>query len=498
MSAVRCACIGALLFTGAAATHPAMAYDPAHRDDLSATDKNRVAAVLSQPPSLVSPHPFEIRSAGAATLFGTASDLDFETPAANLTDEAGLEFELGKALFEKLWVESPASTKASDGLGPLYNARSCSGCHEANGRGAPPDDSDRTSMLVRLSVPGPPAPGQLRVPEPVYGGQFHPLAITGIPAEGRFSIEWTEQLLTLTDGTEVQLRSPRYRFHDLAYGPLHKDTLTSGRIAPPMIGLGLLEAIHPGDLLANADPDDRDGDGISGQVHWVTDIVSGEKAPGRFGWKATHPSVVQQSADAFLNDLGLSTPLLPMPQGDCTAAQILCRAAPDGEQTELGTGEAPETVLTLTTLYAANLAVPQRRNVEAAEVLRGKALFQQIGCAGCHIPGYVTSRAARADHLRFQLIWPYTDLLLHDMGEGLADQRPVGAASGREWRTPPLWGIGLSAQINGNRTFLHDGRARNLLEAILWHGGEAQKARDAVTGLSSNHRSDLLAFLESL
>ena len=435
MPVARSACIGALIFTGVVLTPPAAAYDPAHRDDLSASDKNRVAAILSLPPSTVSPHPFEIRSAGAATLFGAASDLDFLTAAVNLPDGTGLEFELGKALFEKLWVESPASTEASDGLGPLYNARSCSGCHEANGRGAPPDDGSnpRTSMLVRLSIPGSPAPGQLRVPEPVYGGQFHHLAITGIPAEGRFAIDWQEHIITLADGTSVQLRRPRYQFYDLAYGPLHKNTLVSGRIAPPMIGLGLLEAIHPGDLLANADPDDSDGDGISGRVHWITDMSSGQKAPGRFGWKATHPSVVQQSADAFLNDLGLSTPLLPIPQGDCTAAQILCQAAPHGEQAALGIGEAPENVLNLTTFYAANLAVPQRRNPQSAQVLRGKALFQQIGCAGCHIPGYVTSREGngRASALS-------TDLALHRFTAPRYGGRPGRSAPRRRRLRPGM------------------------------------------------------------
>ncbi len=264
-----------------------------------------------------------------------------------------------------------------------------------------------------------------------------------------------------------------------------------------MIGLGLLEAIHEADILARADVDDADGDGISGKPSWVRDH-HGQRALGRFGWKASTPSVLEQSAGAFSGDIGISTPLQPDPWGECTATQTACRQAPTGVQPHLGNTEAPDPVLDLVTFYGRNLAVPARRDVENSTVLAGKALFYQAGCAGCHTPKYVTRRDAAQKGHAFQLIWPYTDLLLHDMGEGLADGQTVGDATGREWRTPPLWGIGLTETVNGHTYFLHDGRARNLLEAILWHGGEARTARDRVVAMTADERSALLRFLESL
>ena len=276
------------------------------------------------------------------------------------------------------------------------------------------------------------------------------------------------------------------------------DVMLSPRVAPPMIGLGLLEAVHPGDVFAGADPDDADGDGISGRPSVVDDPDTGQRRLGRFGWKASTPSVRLQTARAFSADIGISTPDVPDPWGDCTARQPACRTKPSGVQPGLGDTEAPEPVPELVTFYAANLAVPARRDVDDPEVLRGKALFHGAGCAACHTPKFVTRRDADRPEHRFQLIWPYTDLLLHDMGEGLADHRPVGGASGREWRTPPLWGIGLTGTVSGHTYLLHDGRARGLLEAVLWHGGEALASRDAVAAMEPPERAALLRFLESL
>jgi CxxC motif-containing protein (DUF1111 family) len=296
----------------------------------------------------------------------------------------------------------------------------------------------------------------------------------------------------------VTLRKPTYGVTNLAYGPMAEGVMISPRVAPPMIGLGLLEDVPAEDILAHADPDDADGDGISGKPNHVLDPESGKVMLGRFGWKAGAATIRAQSASAFAGDLGISTPLVNRPHGDCTEAETECLAMPTGEQERLGVSEAPDPVLDLVTFYSQNLGVPQRRDVGDADVLAGKAAFYGAGCVSCHVPKYVTSRQAPTEGHRFQLIWPYTDLLLHDMGEDLADHRPEGDADGYEWRTPPLWGIGLTETVSGHTEFLHDGRARNLTEAILWHGGEAQAARDAFADMSKPERDALLKFLESL
>lgn len=230
----------------------------------------------------------------------------------------------------------------------------------------------------------------------------------------------------------------------------------------------------------------------------VRDPETDELTLGRFGWKASNATVRAQVADAFSGDLGISTPLMPQHYGDCTPAQQACRDAPHGAQERLGPVEAPDPVLGLVTFYSRNLAVPVRRDADDPQVLQGKSQFYAWGCAACHNPKFVTSRKADQPELRFQLIWPYSDLLLHDMGEGLADNSPVGDASGSEWRTPPLWGIGLTDTVSGKGYYLHDGRARSLLEAVVWHGGEAQAARDNVVAASPDERNALIRFLESL
>ena len=273
------------------------------------------------------------------------------------------------------------------------------------------------------------------------------------------------------------LEKPIYSLTDLSFGPIAPDAMMSPRVAPPMIGLGLLEAIHESDILAAADPDDADGDGISGRVSQVADDETGEHGIGRFGWKAESVSLAQQTARAFASDMGISSPLIPIATGDCTRAQHECLAAPTGVQDAFGPTEASRTLFDLIVFYTGTVAPPTRRDIDDAQVLAGKTLFYNAGCIACHRPKYVTRRDATNPAHRFQLIWPYTDLLLHDMGEGLADHRPTTVASGREWRTAPLWGIGLTETVSGHTRFLHDGRARNLTEAILWHGGEAEAAR---------------------
>ena len=478
-----------------------------HRDDLSEKDRAKAARVLQAPADFEKPELFEPMQGGAGTSTRRPNRDAFSHSNTNLNFEEQHTFKVGNGLFKKLWASSPSSTQASDGLGPLYNARSCQGCHLKDGRGRPPRPGDEAvSLFLRLSVP-PETEAQrealaakkiLSVPEPTYGGQFQAFAVPGLSGEGKFDIEFEEIEVPLNGGETVTLQKPLYKVRNLGFGEMHPETMFSPRVAPPMIGLGLLQAIHPGDIEALADPDDLDGDGISGKISKVRDPQSGELTIGRFGWKASNPTIRAQTASAFAGDIGISTPDRPDNYGDCTEAQVECRALPHGEQAQLGISEAPDPVMDLVTFYSENLAVPMRRDVDESQVLRGKQIFYEAGCVSCHQPKYVTSREAENTAHRFQLIWPYTDLLLHDMGDGLADNRPVGDASGREWRTPPLWGIGLTETVNNHTRFLHDGRARNLLEAVLWHGGEAEPARKAVVSLLPEDRQSLIRFLESL
>jgi len=445
---------------------------------------------------------------GGATSLKKINRNSFSHPSANMRLTKRLDFSVGNGFFKRIWVSAPASTKSADGLGPIYNAKSCQRCHLKDGRGHTPNgnwpDDTAVSMFLRLSIP--PQTAEQRealaenrisvVPEPTYGGQLQDFAIQGHVAEGRMHIEYQTRTVVLADGTEVALRVPTYSVTNLGYGPMHADAMLSPRVSPPMIGLGLLQAIDARDILGQADPDDADGDGISGKANRVWSSELGEATLGRFGWKAGQPSLRLQSSGAFNGDIGISVPLAPAPSGDCTPAQTACLAAPHGGSARHGGVEAGAEVMDLVTFYATNLAVPARRDVGEPEVLAGKKVFYEVGCIACHTPQYMTG--AGAPEQAGQHIWPYTDLLLHDMGEGLADGRPEGRATGSEWRTPPLWGIGLTETVNGHTQFLHDGRARNLLEAILWHGGEAEAAKIAVTELPAGARASLLRFLESM
>lgn len=470
-------------------------------------EQARIAAVTRPTTDFSQPEQYETHPAGAATSFKAVNRDAYSQPSANMSFEREMDFKIGNGFFRKVWVSAPSSTQASDGLGPLYNARACQNCHLKDGRGAPPaanyPDDTAVTLFLRLSIPPQTdaeraelAAGRRDViPEPTYGGQLQNFSVQGLPAEGQMHIDYTEQPVTLADGTVVSLRLPRYSVTHLAYGPLHPETLLSPRIAPPMIGLGLLEAIPEDAILAHADPDDTDKDGISGRPNRVWSMARQQLLLGRFGWKAGQPSVLEQSAGAFNGDMGISTPLLTANSGDCTAVQVDCLHAPHGGDPAL---EVSQKVLDLVDFYSRNLAVPARRKLDDPTVLHGKRVFYESGCTGCHTPKFVTRRDAERPEQSFQLIWPYSDLLLHDMGEGLADHRPEAQADGREWRTPPLWGIGLTETVSGHTHFLHDGRARNLLEAILWHGGEAEAARQRVVALNRADREALLAFLNSL
>jgi CxxC motif-containing protein (DUF1111 family) len=455
--------------------------------------------------------PGEDRPGGAATSRASTDNANaFSLSSGNMPFAEEFRFKIGNGVFKKIWVSAPASTKSSDGLGPLFNAKSCQGCHIKDGRGHPPranwPEDDAISMLMRLSIPGDPLPPEkARLglladtrPEPTYGSQLQDLSIQGHAAEGKIHIDYTENRVTLSGGETVRLRKPAYSIGHPAYGPLHPDTQLSPRIAPPMIGLGLLEAIPQDAILARADPEDKNGDGISGRPNWVRE---GDVPAhlGRFGWKAGNAAIAQQAAEAFAGDMGISSPLLAKASGDCTQSQPTCLGAPSGNTPPESGAEINKELFDLVVFYSQNLGVPARRDPKSATVLRGKAQFGALGCASCHTPSHSTGEAAGGNpHLSGQTIWPYTDLLLHDMGDGLADNRPEREAGGREWRTPPLWGIGLTRIVSGHTFFLHDGRARSLLEAVLWHGGEAQRARDGFAALPKSERDALITFLNSL
>ncbi|MES0863111.1 di-heme oxidoredictase family protein [Ruegeria sp. SCPT10] len=469
-------------------------------------EQDRISKVTTPPLDFSAPQRFEDLPGGAATVRVRNDANAFSQPSRNLSFEQELDFKVGNGLFRKIWVSSPSSTLASDGLGPLYNARSCQRCHIKDGRGHTPNGPDDTaiSMFLRVSIPGAAEGGYAEIadyiatlPEPTYGGQMQDFALAGYSAEYRLDISYEEIPITLSEGETASLRSPTYHAADLGYGPLHPDAMLSPRVAPQMIGLGLLEAIPVADLLAKADPDDTDGDGISGRPNIVWSMEYDAPMMGRFGHKAGMPTVMEQSAAAFAGDIGIASPLFPTPYGDCTDKQIDCVQAPHGDDDDRGF-EIDQVGMDLVAFYSRNLGVPGRRDVDDPEVLRGKEVFHSSGCVSCHTPSNVTHRMEDREEHSFQLIWPYTDLLLHDMGEGLADNRPEARATGREWRTPPLWGIGLTERVSGHTEFLHDGRARNLLEAILWHGGEAQAARDEVVSMPKSDRDALIRFLESL
>jgi len=473
----------------------------------------RIANVVAPTSDFSKPEAFESNPAGAATVRARTDADAFSQFSANLSFEEELEFKLGNGLFKKLWVSSPSSTLASDGLGPLYNARSCQRCHLKDGRGHPPEgpEDDAVSMFLRVSVPAEDPvevtaieafllslgdDGPRTRPDPVYGGQLQDFGVAGHPAEYQLGVTWEDVPVEL-NGETVTLRKPTWTADDLGYGPLADGAMLSPRVAPQMIGLGLLEAIPAADILAQEDPDDANGDGISGRAQIVWSFEFDRPMLGRFGYKAGAPTVREQTASAFAGDIGISSPMFPSAWGDCTEAQATCRTAPHGDG-DVREQELDAQGLDLVTFYSRNLGVPARRDPDDPAVLNGKRIFHEAQCTACHTPKYVTHRLENQDAQSFQLIWPFTDLLLHNMGEGLADNRPEGRASGREWKTPPLWGIGLTPQVNGHSYYLHDGRARNLLEAVLWHGGEAQTARDHVAGLTPEDRADLIKYLESL
>lgn len=419
---------------------------------------------------------------GGQTTIEDASSEAFEQPAPHLDPLTTELFRAGGAFFKLYWVTTPVSTTQTDGLAPLFNARSCESCHFKNGRGQPPQAAQEAPMGLVLQLSLPQANND---PDPTYGRQLQDQESA---REGIMALTYSDLNGQFADGTSYTLQVPTYVITGLAYGSLDPQVSLSPRISPQLAGLGLLEAISDEDLLALSDPNDLNGDGISGRVNLVWDVVNQTERIGRFGWRAEHPTLAQVVGHALSEDMGITSPLFP--RENCTPNQPIC---PTQALTEMTLQDLLEV-----TAYVSALAVPAQREAQSPQVQAGAALFEEASCSGCHVPTFLTGQHPSIPVLSSQTIHPYTDLLLHDMGDGLADRDLAGQITQREWRTPPLWGIGLFQTVGGHTFYLHDGRARDLNEAILWHGGEAQASLEAYLGMTSEEREALLAFLRSL
>lgn len=417
----------------------------------------------------------------------------FGNALTNLTSDETDKFVIGNSFNRNNWVIAPSSTAARDGLGPLLNASSCAGCHALDGKGNPFQTDGigiSQAMLFRLSIQGQGIHGEPK-DDPNYGGQFNPKSIPNVDAEGEVSVTYEEIAGKYPDGTAYSLRKPTYKFTNLNYGAMN-GTMISPRIAPSMIGMGLLDAVSEKTILANVDVNDANGDGISGRANYVWDEKNQKKSIGKLGWKANQPSVEQQTAGAFNGDIGITSNLFPN-EGLTTFQKQKYGNLPNG-----GTPEIDEAILQNVVFYIKSLAVPARRKWTDSDVLTGKQLFIKANCSGCHLSKMETSEYDSPKYLAKQTIRPYSDLLLHDMGVDLADNRPDFEATGLEWRTAPLWGIGLQKTVNKHTYMLHDGRARNVEEAILWHAGEATNSRNSYMKLSKDERDKVLKFIDSL
>ena len=453
------------------------------------------------------PEEFEELSGGDGTVKVNNKN-SFSLPMKNLRADQKIDFLIGNGLFKREWLPAPSIKTSSDGLGPFFNASSCQGCHIKDGRGHPPnltlDFDDSVSMVFHLSIPPQTEDdvnllnaNQIKsIDDPMYGGQLSDFAIGDLLPEGQIEINYEFIPVAFDNGTVVTLSKPIYSIKELNYGNLHPNIQISVRVAQPMIGLGLIQSIDPNDILANQDPDDENNDTVSGVANVVWDNSLNSTNLGLFGWKAAQPSIRQQSADAFHNDMGLSSVHYPN-ASNCSEKQTQRNQFENGndlnDDFELSSGQ-----INLIEFYSSHLAVPARRDHDNEKVLAGKKIFYESGCTSCHTPKFITAKSNYSSALSEQLIWPYSDFLLHDLGDDLADESSAFKASGREWRTQPLWGIGLTETVNGHTKFLHDGRANNLLEAILWHGGEAESSKQKILKLSVEEVENLIKFIESL
>jgi CxxC motif-containing protein (DUF1111 family) len=406
----------------------------------------------------------------------------------NLSNEELDKTLLGQSFFRIPWVEAPSATTARDGLGPLFNANTCIHCHPKNGAGRvfKRDGTIHRSLLFRLSKIENLSKEEIElskkngfVPDPIYGNQFSIHSTLPTVPEGKMVVEYSEKNITYPDGTKTSLRVPKYSVSNLNYGSMN--SVISARIAPPLIGMGHLNKIPKEAILKNEDIEDKNGDGISGKAQWVYSHETNRTELGRFTWKASAPTQKHQTAGAFNNDMGITSPIFP--NENCTSSQIECVKMGKVSRFEHDiTAERLEAVSS----YISNHKVPIPKQINK----QGKKLFTQIGCAKCHVDKFVTIDGI--------LIRPYSDLLLHDMGEGLADKRSEFLANGNEWRTQPLWGISYRKTTSGETNFLHDGRARSIEEAILWHGGEAEKIKNSFMNLEEVERKEILEFLNKL
>lgn len=418
--------------------------------------------------------------AGGETTVLTNTSNAYGTPASNLVGGDLAQHLIGDQLFEAVYVTAPS--KVNPGLGPLLNNSSCISCHPKDGRAPFPEDINaRSGFFLRASIPGQTEYGG-PIPVPGFGLQIQNHAIYGIQPEAKYKVAFSTITEVLADGTKVLLRKPEYSLID-TYMPIPSNILLSPRIGPPVFGLGLLEAIPEVDILSRIDATDKNKDGIYGKANYVYDVVSGQKKLGRFGWKANTATLVEQCAAAFVNDMGITNYLFPIESS--------------GSNHLHDEPEITKDIVDNVTFYTQTLAVPASRFHQKESVRRGAQLFEQVDCAKCHTPKQKTGYSA-IKALAYQTIYPYTDMLLHDMGEDLSDNRSDFMATGREWKTRPLWGIGFQHLVNGHTQFLHDGRAQNLTEAILWHGGEAVQSKNKFKKLSKREREDLLDFLNSL
>ncbi len=455
-----------------------------------ATDTELRARLLAIP---VSPN------LGGDTTVVTTGPRAFRSIATNAPNREVAPFLFGQRIFDVVWDHQPILHPLLDGRGPMFHRTACRECHEGNGRGEPPETTavaPMKSMLIRISLDGV-GPNGGPVPVPNYGDQLQDRSVNGVAAEGLVGVTYEEVPGTFADGTPFSLRKPTVRIENLGYGAFPDGVRLSARVAQPVIGLGLLQAIPEATLRGLADPDDSNGDGISGRMNWVFDADSKQMAPGRFGWKANVASLRHQNAGAALGDMGLTSPVFP--DELCEPAQTACQAESKrvAAVTQADAPEISPELFDAMETYMLLLAVPRQRNADDPAVQRGQGIFRAIGCVGCHMPTMVAGKSTTSA-LSEQVFHPFSDLLLHDMGEGLADNRSDYLASGREWRTQPLWGIGLTEDVSGFDLHLHDGRARSPTEAILWHGGEAQGPRENFRNLPKSAREDLLAFLGSL
>lgn len=421
---------------------------------------------------------------GGTTLFSVTSNA-YRTPAPNLASADMAMHLMGDVDFESVFVTAPSSI--NQGLGPIFNNSSCISCHPRDGRAPFPTLlSSRSGLLLRTSMFGTDEHGG-PVPVPGFGVQLQNQAIFGYEPEVTYSVTFTEIKETLADGTVISLRKPSFSIAN-SYMPMPGGAMLSPRIGPPVFGLGLLEAIPEADILAMQDIADADGNGISGKANYVWDPLLKQTIVGRFGWKANTGTIRSQCAAAYVEDMGITNVIFDKETG---------HGQTNGSD---GLGDDPElaaAILDQVVLYCKTLAVPAPRGIDKQQVKDGAAIFEKIACAQCHKPQQKTGYS-EISAISFQTFYPYTDMLLHDMGEGLSDNRPDFLAGGSEWKTRPLWGIGLTQLVNGHTDFLHDGRAKNLTEAILWHGGEALQSKEKFKLLSKKDREALLAFLNSL